>query len=49
MTKKRLTAIIILSPLLLAIGIVFLLVACVGYALNGKWELKTILKEELGS
>lgn len=46
MTKKRIATIAILSPVMLGMGVVVLLVAGIGYALNGKWELKTILKED---
>lgn len=45
MTKKRIATMVLLSPILLALGIAILLSASVCYALDGKWELKTMLKE----
>lgn len=48
MNKKRKLALIILSPLLAAMFIAVLLVTTVGYALNGKWELRKILREDFG-
>ena len=45
MTKKRIGAIILGSPLLLGLLLGLLLASCVGYAINGKWELKKTVKE----
>ncbi len=45
MTKKRKTAIAILSPLLIAMGVAVLIVACISYAISGKWEFRTMIKE----
>ena len=47
MTKKRLTAIVLFSPFLLAIGLGMFITSCVGYALSGKWILKELAGEWL--
>ncbi len=44
MTKKRVLAIALSSPLLLVILALMLLSSCVGYAVSGKWELKAMIK-----
>jgi len=48
MTKRRLTAIVLSSPLLVAMFLAVLLVACIMYAISGKWELMAILKDDFG-
>lgn len=48
MTKRRLPTIILSSPIILVVLIGMVITACVGYALNGKWELKTMVNEWKG-
>ena len=45
MNKKRILTMIVFSPILLAMALVILLVACISYAITGKWELKSLLHE----
>ena len=45
MTKKRMAAIGILSPLLASMAIMILLVSFIGYATSGKWTFKDEFKE----
>ena len=44
MTKKRLVAIIISSPILLTVLALMVFTSCVGYAVNGKWELRDLVQ-----
>ena len=45
MTKKRLTVIVLFSPLILVILFLMVFATCVGYAVNGKWELKELVHQ----
>ena len=46
---KRTLAIVLMSPILLVMALMFLIVAIVGYALSGKWELKNMVKSFMES
>lgn len=49
MTKKRVAAIILVSPFILCMVIAIAFVSLIMYAMQGKWEFKSALRDCFGS
>lgn len=45
MIKKRIAALAISSPIILTVLALMVITSLVGYAVNGKWELKQIIHQ----
>ena len=45
MTKKRITVMVIFSPIILAGLVCIAFASCVGYAIDGEWELRELVRE----
>jgi hypothetical protein len=45
MSKKRILVMVACSPIILAMLAAMILTACVGYAINGRWELREFIKQ----
>jgi len=45
MNKRRWIAMVIFSPIILTVLVLMVIGACIGYAVNGKWELKEMVNQ----